>query len=489
MKSFSQYQVDPRPIVEASVMKPDYVRGMKFMYVGKGFAELDKMGYKRGDVFEIISNLEIRGAYDAFVSTDDTAPIKTLSAPKGETIGIQGSKGYKSSAFTHVKAGSPPSATEWEDCIVFAYNNLNNTKTDSSVEETAMRFQAQFGDAATTIAENFNKKLKTSQLVHTGKGGIPVKLGKHWKDAGATNKTPKTDIASKDFKEKISLKKEGGSQLASAEKKEAIAIVNQALSLMGEDKKFAKGLTQQLEEKMDRLVTRETVTSLQRRSKAGDTDKDVIDFQKKDKDNKEVSEVLQSVINNDNPTNTMFSQHIVLEAATGNGKFSTSKSPAAANLLGKFEVSGKVTIEKIDSIKSPIIIDYASKVKPYVAFKKGGGNSPAYASMRLALEDYTSFKGIVLQELNQIEECRTLLTEDFLEEGALDMLRKAKSTVIDMGQKAWKKLEGAIKRIMMKVKKMLSKIANAGRQMFQLLLRFLGLEIENAKNVVSAISL
>ena len=121
MKSFSQYQVDPRPIVEASVMKPDYVRGMKFMYVGKGFAELDKMGYKRGDVFEIISNLEIRGAYDAFVSTDDTAPIKTLSAPKGETIGIQGSKGYKSSAFTHVKAaGSPPSATEWEDCIVFA---------------------------------------------------------------------------------------------------------------------------------------------------------------------------------------------------------------------------------------------------------------------------------------------------------------------------------------------------------------------------------
>ena len=69
------------------------------------------------------------------------------------------------------------------------------------------------------------------------------------------------------------------------------------------------------------------------------------------------------------------------------------------------------------------------------------------------------------------------------------MLRKAKSTVIDMGLKAWKKLEGAIKRIMMKVKKMLSKIANAGRQMFQLLLRFLGLEIENAKNVVSAISL
>ena len=483
--------VDSDLMNEASVMKPDYVKGMKFMYVGKGFSELDKLGYKRGDVFEIIPNLEDREAYKVFVSTDETAPIKTLSAPKGETIGLQGSTGYKSAAFTHVKAsGSPPSGAEWEDCIVFAYNNLNNTKTESSVVETAMKYQAQFGETATTIAHNFNRKLKTSQLVHTGKGGLPVSLGKFWKQSGATNKTPKTDIASNDFKEKISLKKSGGSQLASAEKKEAIAIVNQALSMMGEDKKFAQGLTQQLGEKMDRLVSGETVTSLRKRAKAGESDEAIIDFQKKDKDNKELSAVLRSFINQDNAMNTLFSKHIVLEAATGNGKFGGAKTKPAANLLAKFDTgTQKVDVRKIESISSSIIVEYSTKVKPYVAFKKSGGAAPAYASMRLSLEDYSSFKGIVLQELNKIEECKSLLTEEFLEESALDMLRKAKSTVQDMGSKAWKKLENAVKKIMMQVRKVLKKIANAGRRFFALLLRFLGLEVESAGNIVSGISL
>ena len=35
----------------------------------------------------------------------------------------------------------------------------------------------------------------------------PITLGPIWKESGAKNKTPKTDIASSDFREKISLKK------------------------------------------------------------------------------------------------------------------------------------------------------------------------------------------------------------------------------------------------------------------------------------------
>jgi hypothetical protein len=38
---------------EATIMKPDYVIGAKVVWKGEGFAELTKMGYKKGDVFEV----------------------------------------------------------------------------------------------------------------------------------------------------------------------------------------------------------------------------------------------------------------------------------------------------------------------------------------------------------------------------------------------------------------------------------------------------
>ena len=45
------------------------------------------------------------------------------------------------------------------------------------------------------------------------------------------------------------------------------------------------------------------------------------------------------------------------------------------SLLGKFDIgSGKVVVEPITSINDSIIKKYASQIKPYVAFKKGGGN-------------------------------------------------------------------------------------------------------------------
>ena len=82
-----------------------------------------------------------------------------------------------------------------------------------------------YHETARLIADKFNSKIKSNELVHTGSGGLKPTLGKIWQEEGASNTTPKTDIASKDFNERISLKKEGGSRLASPEKKEAVAIV------------------------------------------------------------------------------------------------------------------------------------------------------------------------------------------------------------------------------------------------------------------------
>jgi len=472
-------------ISEASIMKPDYVVGHKVSWKGSDFAELGKLGYNKGDVFEIVGPGQ---KVAAVVGKEGSEYEKFLKGPDGKVIHIRGGLSYKASAFTHYKEGGGiPSGAEWEDLIVYAYNNLNNQSTDPATEEVAQKFWDKYSEQAYAIAKNFNSGLSARQLVQTGRGIGSVDLGPIWKEAGAKNKTPKTDLASSDFKEKISLKKAGGSQLASAEKKEAIAIVKAALSEMGNEKKFAVGLVQSIEDNMTTLMSRESATVLNQKSKAGDTSAEVIDFQEKDKGNKELSDMLASYINQNTEANTLFSKYVVLEASTGNNKFGSPNAKAAANLLAKFDPSGKVEIEPIQSIHDPIIVKYASTVRPYVAFKKGGGGSPAYSAMRLGIkEDLQTFKQVVMEELSNVN---GLLTEDYLAEGPLDMIRKAGQAAKNLGQKVIANVTKAVQEIIKKISVILKKIANMGRQMFSQLLKFLGLDILFANGIPGEVSL
>ena len=202
-----------------------------------------------------------------------------------------------------------PSGAEWEDLIVFAYNQLNNQKTDPTTEEAAMKFWPVYEDQAFEIAKNFNSGLSAKALVHTGRGGAvgTVTLGPLWNFSRA-DKTPKTDIASNDFKERISLKKAGGSQLASAAKAESIAIVKAALSEMGNEKKFAQDLVTDMESKMERLISNQTVTALKQAAAKGQSNPEISDFQSKDKQNKELSTLLSSYMNQNTTANALFSK-------------------------------------------------------------------------------------------------------------------------------------------------------------------------------------
>ena len=472
---------------EATIMKPDYVIGAKVVWKGEGFAELTKMGYKKGDVFEVTGS---SSKPDLVVGKDSASHEKFLKAPDGKILHLRGGIGYKSSSFTqHKEGGGMPSGAEWEDLIVFAYNNLNNQKTDPATEEVAMKYWTGYQSQAEQIAKNFNKGLSAAALVQTGRGGAigSVSLGPIWSKQGARDKTPKTDIASSDFKEKISLKKAGGSQLASAKKKEAIAIVEAALTEMGNEKKFATDLVSNMEEKMTTLISGTTVTSLKQKAKDGEKTDEVIDFQAKDKQNKELSDMLMGYMNQDTAANQMFSKYVVLEASTGNNKFGSSQSRAAANLLGKFEIGGKVVLEPINNIHDPIIKKYATTVKPYVAFKSGGGGAPAYSSLRLGIkEDVQTFRDVVLEELGTVN---GLLTEDYLCEGPLDMLKKAAAAAKNIGTSLLNKVKQAIVAVMKKVKAILSKIAALGKKMFGSLMKFLGLQISFASNIPGDVSL
>jgi hypothetical protein len=475
MKSFNSY------ITEASFLKPDYVIGHKVAFNGKGFRELDALGYKPGDHFEIIA------ATKADYTYGDGPAEKYLKAPNGKVIHIKGATGFKSSSFTHVKAsGSPPTGAEWEDVIVYAYNKLNGKSTDPATVEVAEKF-GSYQEVADKIAANFNNQLKAKQLVQTGRGMGAISLGPIWKESGAKNKTPKTDIASADFKEKISLKKSGGSQLASPTRSEAIAIVKAAMSEMGEDRAMAAKLVSTMETNMSSLISRETAGDLRKQSKAGVKTDAVIDFQAKDKGNRELTKMLESLINQDTAVNALFSKHIVLEAATGNHKFGGAGSPAAANLLGKFNLSGGIEVQPINSIKDPIIIKYSQTVKPVVSFKSGGGGAPAYSALRLGIKESETLRGIVLSEMEQLD--GLMLTEDFISEGPLDMLKKAGDWAKDKGQAFVNKVKAAVGKVLAKMKAILTKIAKMGKKMFASLMKFFGVEVSSATGIPGNISL
>jgi hypothetical protein len=475
MKSFNSY------ITEASFLKPDYVIGHKVAFNGKGFRELDALGYKPGDHFEIIA------ATKADYTYGDGPAEKYLKAPNGKVIHIKGATEFKSGSFTHVKAsGSPPTGAEWEDVIVYAYNKLNGKSTDPATVEVAEKF-GSYQEVADKIAANFNNQLKAKQLVQTGRGMGAISLGPIWKESGAKNKTPKTDIASADFKEKISLKKSGGSQLASPTRSEAIAIVKAAMSEMGEDRAMAAKLVSTMETNMSSLISRETAGDLRKQSKAGVKTDAVIDFQAKDKGNRELTKMLEGLINQDTAVNALFSKHIVLEAATGNHKFGGAGSPAAANLLGKFNLSGGIEVQPINSIKDPIIIKYSQTVKPVVSFKSGGGGAPAYSALRLGIKESETLRGIVLSEMEQLD--GLMLTEDFISEGPLDMLKKAGDWAKDKGQAFVNKVKAAVGKVLAKMKAILTKIAKMGKKMFASLMKFFGVEVSSATGIPGNISL
>ena len=475
MKSFNSF------IAEASFLKPDYVIGHKVAYNGKGFKELSALGYKPGDHFEIIA------ATKADYTYGDGPAEKYLKAPNGKVIHMKGATGFKSSSFTHVKAsGSPPTGAEWEDVIVYAYNKLNGKSTDAATVEVAEKF-GNYTDVADKIAANFNNQLKAKQLVQTGRGMGSISLGPIWKESGAKNKTPKTDIASADFKEKISLKKAGGSQLASPTRSEAIAIVKAAMSEMGEDRTMAAKLVSTMETNMSSLISRETAGDLRKQSKAGVKTDAVIDFQAKDKGNRELTKMLEGLINQDTAVNALFSKHIVLEAATGNHKFGSAGSPAAANLLGKFNLTGGIEVQPINSIKDPIIVKYSQTVKPVVSFKSGGGGAPAYSALRLGIKEEETLRGIVLSEMQTLD--GLMLTEDFLSEGPLDMLKKAGDWAKDKGKAFVNKVKSAVANVLAKISAVFKKIAKMGKKMFASLMKFMGVEIQSAIGIPMVISL
>lgn len=127
--------------------------------------------------------------------------------------------------------GSVSSQDKVEVLIANAFNNLN----DSSLP---------YHDVAEVLANAIGTDIKISKL--ETKDGAPIsndwiEAGKYG-SGGRGDRTPKTDLISSDGRFRISLKKDGGSQLMSAKlnetSSEALATLNAAISLTNNEYKL-----------------------------------------------------------------------------------------------------------------------------------------------------------------------------------------------------------------------------------------------------------
>jgi hypothetical protein len=138
-------------------------------------------------------------------------------------------------------------------------------------------------------------------------------------------------------------------------------------------------------------------------------------------------------------------------------------------------------------MNSAIIKQYSDSLKPYVSFKKGGGNSPAYSALQLALEQKEhkpiTANRIFIEELEK-EGLGSLMEENkvLLDEGILDTLKKSVKSLGKESQKLFNKVMSAFKKALKRIKGFLKKIASLGKEMFKQLMKFFNIDIENVQN-------
>jgi len=412
-------------------------------------------------------------------------------------------------------SGKGPNGAEWESLITHQFNKLlGKEKADEAAMETAGKFYPDYEKSAKAIATAFKKQLGASNVMtQYGAKASKSNLSKMWASHGAKNGTPKTDMFTKKFN--ISLKKAGGSQLASGTQEETIATFYAALEYMGEDKSskadiaaimdkietgfrkitldYSKGELSQLAAGAKVKKGRKNITA------AGFSNadkKELAKFTKTDKFHKNLNKELKDVLKLEE--NTKFMEWYCFEAMSGYKKFKAGSQSAASVCVtfddAKWDISTiNVTDGGLSKNLSGIpklsneIKAKAKNIKVYSAFKSSG--TKPFSVLRLSGDDHTRDKetlipatldDIIREEILLDEDIKSLglnLTEDIIRLDEFALLGSVFGKLKSIGKNATKWLTGFFKRVGQKVKKALKGIVKLGRRMFEGLFQFLGIEI------------
>ena len=393
-----------------------------------------------------------------------------------------------------------PSGADWENILTYKFNEMSgNPEFDVDAKTAALEFSDVYLEMGEILAKQFKDKIGSSPITQYGKGKSKSNLSKFWLENGGSDGTPKTDMYNADYN--ISLKKAGGSQLASGAKGETVSTYLAALQYMG-----TNGVTPELnkilksiEEGFAKVSTKYGKTDLEKMAdKQGELSpedkKAVGEFLTTDKFHKDLNnEIAQHLTFEKQPE---FLKWYTYEAMSGYKKFSNKQ--AAASVCLEFDgAKGKVSkfIEVTSGGKntgltdspsvSSDVIKIAGKVKVYASWKSASGNP--YSVLRLGLtEDNKTWDttktlaGIIREEVIG-DKIATMLNEDIYQLDEFAIIRRTISKLKKMGKDAIVWFKGLMDKIMSKVRESLKKIVALGARMYEKLFEFLGMVIDKIK--------
>ena len=417
------------------------------------------------------------------LAANDADEIKHFGAKKGlihQTFGVTMGKIDKIANGMSTIDGKNPSGEDWESIIACAVNRIKGHKDWMKGDEwtRAQKFWGDWEDQAMLLGHDFIKKLRVNKLTQLGAKTLPT--SKEWTDAGATNKTPKTDLID-NGKTKISLKKAGGSQLLSAGKNETIATVQAAMSGFTQSangKKVVTKVLADIETKMITLQQKGTIDSVNKlaaqdpKSLSKDDLDRIAEVEEGQINATYLTSVLGDMFNNSPDMKKLF----CWEAATGSVKFKNSPD-AVADVMATFKETG--TLVNTLALDSPDIAGrtLASGNSFYVSFKTGGSASKPYLAVRskkVRLQtSYTdnTFRGIIMEEMSR----EGLLTEELVQLDEFAILRSLGKMAGKVKAQAKKVLDAIVGRL----KSAFKWIKEQGEKMWSAILKFFDLKIQS----------
>ena len=423
------------------------------------------------------------------------------------------------------KAGAGPTGAEWESLITHQVNKeIGNELSDEDAKKIASKHYPTYEKSAKAIAKNFIKAFGKGKMVQYGAKASKSNLSKLWTDHGGKNGTPKTDMYTKKYN--ISLKKSGGSQLASGTKEETISTFYAALNYLGEDKSSRSdiaGLMTKIEKgfkkvaldytkgDLDKLAAGEKIKGKTKpgvgKIKGQLTGKDAKEFTKftqTEKFHKKFNKELDAVLKLGE--NKKFVEWYCFEAMSGLKKFNAGARQSVASVCVTFDPA-KWTISKInvtDSGESSGLVGTptissdlkakAKKIKIYSAFKSSGGKP--YSTLRLSGDNYIkdeetlvgcTLNSIIRDEILLDEDVKSLglnLTEEIVALDEFALIKSLYGKLKNVGKDVQKWVGNLFKRIFEKVSQAMEKIKKLGKELFEGLFQFLGIEITKVQTTL-----
>ena len=455
--------------------------------------------------------------------------------PKREIVYGNGSGAANpTTSSKNIKGGDvkSPTGAEWEDCICYYYNNpKSNSSTDRGANKkdeaypiASKFFGTQYEEQGRKLAISFKNVLGADGIMKPlGSGGKdkkkknPRSLTPIYKKSGASNTIPKTDMHTSNYQ--ISLKKKGGSQLASAAKGETKGMFNSALEHYSGDTTKIDEILKAIDENFTKLSTDMTKTQLAnvgsgKKNKQGNIAPEEKDLSPEDKEaftqfletekfHKDLNKQIEKDLNFQN--NKKFIEFLCYEAMSGHKKF--NENQPKASICIEFDPDRGTITKSIETTPggkpefttgtpkiSSDISTLASRVKLYAAWKSSKGDP--YSSFRFGLSamkgesrfttnQLPTLREIIISEIKKDKIMNAVLNEDreiydLHEFDPIAAIKKTYDKVKGISGTAFEWIKGLVGKIMKTVRKTLDGIKQMGKDVYKGIFKFLGIELEKA---------